>query len=273
MKGSQVERTDVFEAEPRLWNESEVRSFPEKPLIGVNMDHRSSRKGSPAFSFLGADYYDSIVRAGGVPVVIPPILDGMNRVLDLLDGVLLSGGADLDPRNDGFMLHPSVVMMDGRREEFDRKLVRLVAERRMPVFGIGVGMQLLNVSQGGNLLLHIPEDLPKALPHRDTTDPDHRHGLVIEAGSVMAEAYGCDTEVRVGSCHHMAVDIDEVAECFRITARSPDGVVEALEGRSLDEWFALGTQFHPESGSPLDLRILELFVEGVVRSKLARMAA
>jgi putative glutamine amidotransferase len=71
----------------------------------------------------------------------------------------------------------------------------------------------------------------------------------------------------------MAVDVDEVAECFRTTARSPDGVVEALEGRSLDEWFVLGTQFHPESGSPLDRRILELFVEGVARSKLARMAA
>ena len=93
--------------------------------------------------------------------------DDVSRVLDMLDGVVLTGGADLDPRNDGYMLHPSVRLLDRRREQFDRMLMRLIAERRMPVFGIGCGMQLLNVSQGGNLFLHIPEDLPRALPHAD----------------------------------------------------------------------------------------------------------
>ena len=100
-------------------------------------------------------------------------------MLDVLDGVVLVGGADLDPRNDGFMLHPAVRLLDRRRELFDRALMRLVAERRMPVLGIGCGMQLLNVSQGGNLFLHIAEDLPRALPHADATDPNHRHALEV----------------------------------------------------------------------------------------------
>ena len=79
-----------------------------KPLIGVTADYRSARKETPAFSFLGAGYYDALTKAGAVPVVIPPLRDeeDLGRVLDTLDGVVLCGGADLDPRNDGFMLHP-----------------------------------------------------------------------------------------------------------------------------------------------------------------------
>ena len=186
--------------------------------------------------------------------------DDLSRVLDLLDGVLLVGGADLDPRRDGFMLHPAVRPLDSRREDFDRLLMRLVAKRRMPVFGIGVGMQLLNVSQGGNLMLHIPEDLPKALPHKDPIDPAHRHGLEVVPDSLMERVYG-DGEIRVNSMHHMAVD--EVAPGFRVTARCPDGVIEAIE--SVTDWQAFGTQFHPEadSASALDLRIFEEFICGI----------
>ena len=159
------------------------------------------------------------------------------------------------------MVHPSIRLLDRRREEFDRLLMRLVAERRMPVFGIGCGMQLLNISQGGNLFLHIPEDLPRALPHLDATDPNHRHALVVEMGSIMERVFG-EGEIRVNSMHHMAMD--EVAPGFAVTARCPDGVVEAIES-TMDDWFAMGTQFHPESdsASALDLRIFEEFVAGV----------
>ena len=245
-----------------------------KPLIGVNADHRSPRKDTPAFSYLSAGYYDSILKAGGVPVVIPPLLseEDLGRVLDVLDGVVLGGGADLDPRFDGFMLHPSMRLLDRRREEFDRMLMRMVADRRMPVLGIGCGMQLLNVSQGGNLFLHVPEDLPKALPHLDVTDPNHRHALVVEPGTLMERVYG-EGEIRVNSMHHMA--IDEVAGGFAITARCPDGVIEAIESTQ-DDWFALGTQFHPEaeSASALDLRIFEEFVSGILaQAGIMRMVA
>ena len=233
-----------------------------KPLIGVNMDYRSARKDTPAFSFLCAGYFDCLTKAGAVPLVIPPLADegDLAQVLDVLDGVVMIGGSDLDPRRDGFMVHPSIRLLDTRREDFDRMLIRQVADRRMPVFGIGVGMQLLNVSQGGNLFLHIPEDLPRALPHQDPLDPAHRHALVVEKGSLMERVYG-EGEIRVNSLHHMA--IDEVAPGFAVTARCPDGVVEAIESIR-EDWFALGTQFHPESpsASALDLRIFEEFLCG-----------
>jgi putative glutamine amidotransferase len=242
----------------------------DKPLIGLNADFRAARKDSPAFSYLSAGYYDCVVKAGGIPVVLPPLdeISDLDRVLDLLDGVVMVGGADLDPRLDNFMLHPSVRLLDKRREEFDRRLIRRISARRMPVLGIGCGMQLLNVSQGGNLFLHLPEDLPRALPHADALDPAHRHALEVTPGSLMERVYG-EGEIRVNSMHHMA--IDEVAPGFAVTARCPDGVVEAIES-TMEDWFALGTQFHPESdsASALDLRILEEFICGV-SSRMSEM--
>jgi len=234
-----------------------------KPLIGVNMDYRAAKKDAPAFAYLCAGYFDALVKAGSIPLVLPPVADegDLNRVLDLLDGVVLVGGADLDSRRDGFMVHPSMRLLDPRREDFDRLLMRLAGQRRLPVLGIGVGMQLLNISQGGNLFLHIPEDLPRALPHADPMDPAHRHALVVEPGTLMERVYG-EGEIRVNSMHHMAVD--DVAPGFAATARCPDGIIEAIES-TMDDWFALGTQFHPEadSASALDLRIFEEFLAGV----------
>lgn len=234
-----------------------------KPMIGLNVDYRAARKDAPAFAYVCAGYFDCISAVGGIPVMVPPLEDedDLSTVLDTLQGFVMVGGADLDPRNDGFMLHPSVRTLDSRRELCDRRLMRLIADRRLPVFGIGVGMQLLNVSQGGNLFLHIPEDVPHAIPHKDTQDASHRHALEVVPGSLMERVYG-DGEIRVNSMHHMA--IDEVAPGFAITARCPDGVVEAIESQ-MDDWFAMGTQFHPEadSASALDLRIFEEFVDGV----------
>ncbi len=93
-----------------------------KPLIGLNADYRAAKKDAPAFSYVCAGYYDSIMEAGGVPIVLPPVSDpaDLERLLDLVDGMVLVGGADLDPRRDGYMLHPSVRPLDTRREDFDR---------------------------------------------------------------------------------------------------------------------------------------------------------
>ncbi len=235
----------------------------KKPLIGLSTDFVAATHDRPAYSIICAGYYDAIANAGGIPVVVPPIedADDLATMLDHLDGFVLVGGRDLDPQNDGFMLHPSVRRMDARREQFDRVLCNMLCDRRLPVFGVGVGMQLLNVTMGGNLFLHIPEDLPKAIPHKDLQDPAHRHGLMVEPDSVMERVYG-DGEVRVNSMHHMAVD--EVAPGFVVTARCPDGVAEAIESR-IDDWFAMGTQFHPEaeSASALDIRIFEEFIYAI----------
>jgi len=244
-----------------------------KPLIGLTADYRAAKQDSTAFSYVARGYYDSLLSAGAIPVILPPVeeIEDANRLLDMLEGVVFVGGADLDPNRDGFMHHPTVRLLADRREDFDRLLMRLVAERRMPVFGVGVGMQLLNVQQGGNLFLHIPEDLPNALPHKDPLDGAHRHALCVERNSLMDRVFG-DGEVRVNSMHHMA--IDEVAPGFRVTATSPDGVVEAIEYEA-DDWFAVGTQFHPESdsASALDQRIFEEFVDGVTMHDKMRLVA
>jgi putative glutamine amidotransferase len=240
-----------------------------KPIIGLNADFVNRSADKPAFTFVAAGYYDAISKVGGIPLIIPPLEDDedLQRVLQQVDGVVLIGGADLDPRRDGWMLHPTIRLMAQRRELFDRRLMRMIADQRIPVFGIGAGMQLINVTMGGNLLLHIPEDRPNALPHHDPLDPAHRHTLEIVAGSLMDRVYG-DGELRVNSMHHMA--IDEVAPGFEVTARCPDGIVEAIESR-IPDWFALGTQFHPEaeSASALDLRVFEEFLEGVKESSAA----
>lgn len=240
-----------------------------KPVIGMNADYRAAQGDKPAFSYLPATYYDAILEVGGIPLLLPPLAEeaDLHQVLDQVDGVLLVGGNDLDPRRDGWMLHPTIRLLDPRRENFDRMLARVVGQRRIPVFGIGAGMQLLNVSQGGNLFLHIPEDVPTALPHRDPLDPAHRHTLVLTPNSLMERVYG-DGELRVNSMHHMAVD--ELASGFEVTARCPDGIIEAIESSS-PEWFAMGTQFHPEAdtASALDMRIFEEFLMGVKEGREA----
>ena len=234
-----------------------------KPLIGINTDYRSTRKEHAALSFVAAGYYDGITASGGIPVILPPLADEEDviRLLDLLDGVVMVGGADLDPRRDGYMPHPAVRPMDTRREDFDRMLAKHICARHMPVLAIGSGMQLLNITEGGTLFLHIPEDLPKAIPHKDPTDLAHRHALVVESGSAMERVSG-DGEIRVNSMHHMA--IDDVAMSFRVTARAPDGVVEAIES-AVENWTAIGVQFHPEAetASALDVKIFEEFVVGI----------
>jgi putative glutamine amidotransferase len=124
-----------------------------KPLIGINSEYRSAQKGVPALSISFAGYYDSLLQAGALPVVIPPFKedadldDNLAQILDTVDGVVLIGGADLDPMKDGFMRHPSVKLLDERRETFDRFLMDKIAERKTPLLAIGTGMQLLNVSQ------------------------------------------------------------------------------------------------------------------------------
>ncbi|MCA9132112.1 MAG: gamma-glutamyl-gamma-aminobutyrate hydrolase family protein [Planctomycetales bacterium] len=249
-----------------------------KPIIGINADYRSATHSQPAFSFVAAGYYDAIAKAGAIPVVLAPLSDeeSLGQLLEHLDGCVLIGGGDLDPRNDGFMMHASVKPMEARRELFDRRLALELVERRLPVLGIGSGMQLLNVVCGGNLFLHIPEDLPGALPHRDPQDPYHRHSLVIEPDSLIGRVYG-EGEIRVTSRHHMA--IDEVAQGFRVTARCQDGIIEAIESEMID-WFAVATQFHPEcpAASALDVRIFEEFIEAIgqanpVSAGLAKLAA
>ena len=237
-----------------------------KPLIGMNMGMLRG------VSYIPTNYADSIAQYGGVPVLLPPTNNegDIERTLSLLDGIVFIGGRDLDPRNDGYLPHPSQKLLDPAREVFDRKLMWYAASIDMPTLGIGCGMQLLNLSQGGTLSFHIPEDFPNAIPHWDDTDVNHGHILCVQDGdSIMSQVYGKIDCPRVTSQHHMAVD--DVAEGFRVTAKSPDGIVEAIE--STTSWLAVGVQFHPEAGNLLDKLIFEVFITRIQKLKKTRKAA
>ena len=237
-----------------------------KPLVGLNMDFRGPRNETPAFSWLCSGYYESVLRAGGIPVAIPLLEDpqDISHVLDTLDAFVMVGGDDLDPRRQGYERHSSVRIMDSRREIFDRMILRDISERRMPLLAIGAGMQLLNVMHGGSLYFNIEEDLQNAIPHVIKGTMLHRHALTVEPKSLMERIYG-DGDVRVNSRHHQCVY--EVANGFRATAHCPDGVIEAIESED-EDWFAVGTQFHPEciTASALDMRIFEEFIASVTGS-------
>ncbi len=234
-----------------------------KPIIGINADFRPERKDGFPLSWINAGYYDSVTAAEGIPVILPPLGadEELKRVLSTLDGIVLTGcKLDLDPVRLGMDKHPSSRPMPLRREDFDRRLARLCFEMKIPTLAIGVGMQTLNVICGGTLFKHVPEDVLKPLHHRDPVESCNRHLIEIVPGTQMDQIYG-PGEIRVNSDHHMAVD--HVASCFRVSATSPDGVVEAYES-VLENWFCIGVQFHPEdqTASALDMQVFESFVSG-----------
>jgi putative glutamine amidotransferase len=153
--------------------------------------------------------------------------------------------------------------MAERREASDRVLVRRLLQRRMPLLAVGVGMHQLNAACGGSLFLHLPEDMPRAMPHRDSGDGPHRHAVLLEPNTRIEEIYG-GGEIRVNSGHHQAVR--QVGKGLRVGAVAPDGVIEAIE--MVDpQWFCVGVQWHPESetASALDMQLFECFVQACAR--------
>jgi putative glutamine amidotransferase len=234
------------------------------PFIGINADFISAGKTGTAHARVNVGYFDAILAAGGMPLLVPPVAKevDIDLYLDRLDGFLLVGGLDMDPKRRGQPTHASVQSMAERREESDRILVRRLIQRRLQLLAIGVGMQQLNAVCGGSLYLHLPEDLPRAMPHRDPTGAPHRHAILIEPNTRMEEIYG-GGEIRVNSGHHQAVR--QLGKGLRVGALAPDGVIEALE--SIDPgWFCVGVQWHPESetASALDRQLFEAFLQACV---------
>jgi putative glutamine amidotransferase len=236
-----------------------------RPYVGVNTDFLPTHKHSAAQIRMNMGYLDAIVAAGGFPLVLPPIAKevDLDPFLDRVDGFVLTGGLDLDPRRVGQPWHHAIQLMPERRDASDRALVRKILKRQMPVLGIGVGMQQLNAALGGTLYLHLPEDLPRTLPHYDPSGGPHRHAVMLEPGTRMEEIYGAG-EIRVNSAHHQA--IRQPGAGLRVAARAPDGVVEAIESTD-PNWFCAGVQWHPESDSAtaLDLQLFECFLQACVR--------
>lgn len=240
---------------------------PTRPIIGVNVDFVAATKVHGPHARLGPGSFDAILAAGGLPILMPPYNkeETLNAFLDQVDGFVLSDGLDLDPRKLGLRMHTAVRPMEERREASDRILVRLLFERQMPVIAIGVGMHQLNVACGGSLILHIPEEIPRAMPHWDSScSGPHRHIVLLESGTRLEEIYG-GGEIRVNSNHHQA--IRQVGARFRVAAKAPDGVIEAIEATD-SNWFATGVQWQPESetASALDMQLFECFIQATIRA-------
>jgi putative glutamine amidotransferase len=218
-----------------------------RPVIGVtaSIDHRSAAFGE-TYS-LTRQYAAGVVHAGGVPVIVPHNLDeeALHALLDRLDGVLLSGGGDLDPALYGEAAHPATCEIEPDRDRVELTLARWLVEQARPLLAICRGIQVLNVALGGTLVQDIPTQVPAAAPHsfdRKTT-PRHylAHPVKIDPDSHLARVLQLDV-AQTNSWHHQA--IKQVADRLRVTAVAPDGVIEAVEvpGQRL----AIGVQWHPE---------------------------
>ena len=232
-----------------------------KPIVGITGDFRPERYNGAALSWFNSGYYDSVIGAGGTPVLLPPYDDDddLRRIMETMGGVVLGGCTlDLDPVRMGLHPAPAVRTMPRRREDFDRRIAKMAIEMKLPILAIGSGMQLVNVLCGGSLFQDIPEDCPRSLHHRDEVEKNLRHVLEIVPGTHLDDVFG-PGEVRVNSHHHMTVA--ELARPFRVCATCPDGIIEAYESTS-EDWYCLGVQWHPESStaSALDIQIFESFI-------------
>ena len=236
-----------------------------RPLIGINADYFAATKTYSAHARVNAGYFDAVLASGGLPILLPPLgkEPEIDALLDRVDGVILTGGLDMDPRRHGQAVTSTLQPMAERRDISDRILVRRIIEREVPVLAIGVGMQQLNVMMGGTIFVHLPIEVPKALPHFDPAGGPHRHIIVLEPDTHIDEIYG-GGELRVNSRHHQA--INQLGKGLRIGAKSPDGVIEAIESEDQD-WFCLGVQWHPEAdtASALDMQLFECFVQATCR--------
>jgi putative glutamine amidotransferase len=191
---------------------------------------------------LGLTYPQAIRSAGAVPVVIPPLdLDSIEPLLDGLCGLCLSGGPDLHPSIYGAEPHPLLGPTEPHLDVFEVALVRAAEAREMPVLAICRGLQVLNVARGGTLVQDLPSERPSDVMHRQAdVGWVATHAVRLQASSLVAGYVG-ETEIRVNSFHHQAVD--RLGAGLRVTATAPDGTVEAIEGAG----FVIGVQWHAET--------------------------
>ena len=228
-----------------------------KPLIGIPGD--TQIEGDSVRYLAYASYVRAIQRAGGAPIMIPLGLDHatLRAIFSRLDGLLIQGGEDVHPNEYGEELEPFCGKIDLERDATELTMLRWAFEKNLPTLGICRGIQMMNVVAGGTLYQDIDSQLPGSLrhPHIKGNPADFRaHRITVEPASQLAKALGT-TEIQVNSRHHQA--IKSLANGFRIIARSPDGIIEAIE--SANGHFALGVQFHPENMIDSDTRIFGIF--------------
>jgi putative glutamine amidotransferase len=231
-----------------------------KPLIGITLDSEQPG-GYSKFPWyaIRENYCDAVADAGGLPVPLPHQPEIANSYLDMIDGLLITGGAfDVDPALFGDKTRHETVVTKDRRTAFELAVTKGAIDQDMPVLGICGGQQLLNVVLGGTLIQHIPDEIENALAHEQPNPRDEPgHEITIKTNTLLHRITGSET-MSINSAHHQAVKT--IADPVIINAVAPDGVIEGIELPGTR--FCLGVQWHPEfSIDPGDKRIFNAFID------------
>ena len=236
----------------------------KKPIIGINssrvIKHETAYSHSVIES-LSNDYIESIIKAGGVPVILPILYDeeSIRRQIEFLDGVLLSGGIDINPLLYNEEPSPKLGYIFPDRDNFDLLIVKIACELNKPILAICRGQQILNVAFGGTLYQDLSDMEGCYIKHQQQTkDGAATHTIDITPNSILHSILG--DSIVTNSFHHQA--IKALAPGFKVTAYSKDNVIEAIE--KCDEKFVVGVQFHPEIMTVYDdknmLKLFEAFI-------------
>jgi putative glutamine amidotransferase len=211
-----------------------------RPVIGITIDQHdeAGKYESPA------DYSKAIEMAGGLPILLPyhTDLSLIPQYVDLIDGILFTGGNDLDPSAFGQSRHPKAVPVDPARQIFEMALLKGLENRQMPALGICMGLQLMNVYRGGSLHQFLPDVArEKSLEHRKLSEELLRHSVTLDTTSQIGAAIG-KPEISVNTYHKQSVD--KLGKGLKVIATAPDGVIEGFEDPTLPLFAAI--QWHPE---------------------------
>ncbi len=223
-------------------------------MIGITSYAQDASWGAwklPA-ALIPLSYVDSVDRAGGRPIMIPPLDAAVEETLDILDGLILSGGADIDPERYGAQRHPETTVTQPERDHAELALLEGALARELPVLAICRGMQILNVIHGGDLHQHLPE-LVGHEGHREVPGSFSIHEVHLRPGSRAARILG--ERVEVHSSHHQG--LARVGEAIEAVGWAEDGCVEAIEDPA--HRFAIGVLWHPEEAD--EKRLFEALVE------------
>jgi putative glutamine amidotransferase len=242
-----------------------------RPLIGLTAYRTHAAWGvwhTPA-ALLPHAYADHVTAAGGVPVLLPiGADDAAAAVIPRLDGLILSGGPDIEPVRYGAAPDPFAERSQADRDTWETALLMAALQADLPVLGICRGLQLINVCRGGTLHQHLPDVVGDAVTHRQAEDGRRAtHVVDIVAGSRLARVLGA-TRLRVNSFHHQAVD--RLGTGLRASARAPDGTIEAIEDPARP--FVLAVQWHAETLVESRALFAELIAVAAGVRRLARAA-
>ncbi|HUS23476.1 MAG TPA: gamma-glutamyl-gamma-aminobutyrate hydrolase family protein [Candidatus Binatia bacterium] len=199
-----------------------------RPVIGITTYGRDER----GRYTLPAPYVDAVQRAGGLPMLLAPLPENADAYLQQVDGLILAGGGDIDPKHYGGTVPESLYSVDAERDALELALARTVMQHAHPVLAICRGLQVLNVAHGGSLVTHLPDEVGEQVLHRAPPREPVPHPVEIRPGSRLARITGV-TRMSPMSWHHQAVK--RIAPGFEAVAHAPDGTVEAAE-RAAHPW-------------------------------------